>query len=32
MFRERMAKNFPNLGRELGIPFVRLIGHPNISS
>lgn len=30
--RERMAKNFPNLGRKLGIPFLRLIGHPNISS
>ena len=27
-----MAKNFPNLGRESGILFLRLIGHPNISS
>lgn len=31
VFKEIMAKNFPNLGRNLDIQLVKLIGHPKIS-
>ena len=32
LFKEIMAENFPNLGRDLNAKFIKLIGYPKIST